>query len=67
MLTPERIWRTLDGELVAEGHPDAARLAYGVDDEVENRDAVAVSALLKPATKQAKAAPNKQAAKPADK
>lgn len=67
MHTPRRIWRTSDGELVAEGHPDASFLAYGVDDEVENRDADAVKALLDPDTKKAPAPRNKQAAKPRDK
>ena len=65
MHTTQRIWRTLDGDLVLEGDPAASQLAYGVDDEVENRDQDAVRALLgeeKP--KQVKQPPNKQA-KPA--
>lgn len=67
MRTPHRIWRTLGGVLVAEGHPDAAFLAYGQDDEVAGGDSNAVAALLAPATKQVKARPNKQASKPANK
>ena len=71
MNTPQRIYRTEDGELVAEGDLKAAYLAYGLGDEVENRDADKVKALLgedkKPATKKAAASANKAAAKPADK
>lgn len=68
MNTPKRIYRTDDDELVLEGHPTAAFLAYGVNDEVENRDEKAVEALLKQAeSKQAPKPANKQAPKGADK
>lgn len=67
MHTPRRIWRTHDGQLVLEGDPTAANLAYGMDDEVENRDADRVKALLEPGTKKSPAPRDKAAAKPADK
>ena len=60
MHTPQRIYRTLEGDLVLEGHPDAAYLAYGESDEVENRDQATVTKLLaKPADKQASKPRNK--------
>lgn len=34
----KRLWRTSDGRLVEDGHPDAAILAYGVDDELAKDD-----------------------------
>lgn len=34
----ERLWRTEDGDLVPEGHPDALLLAYGVDDALTQDD-----------------------------
>jgi hypothetical protein len=33
-----RLWRTEDGSLVEDGHPDAMQLAYGPDDEVSEDD-----------------------------
>lgn len=54
-----RIWRTARGALVADGHPDAAFLAYAEGDEITAGDA----ALLAEA-KQASPAPNKAKAKP---
>jgi hypothetical protein len=33
-----RLWRTEDGDLVEDGHPKAAQLAYGPDDEVSEDD-----------------------------
>lgn len=39
MITGKRLWRTNDGDIVADGHPDAAFLAYGPGDQVP--DAVA--------------------------
>ena len=67
MHAEQRIWRTLDGTLVREGDPEAAYLAYGLDDEVENRDQAHVKALCAPVEKQAAKPANKQAPKPADK
>lgn len=55
----KRLWRTEDGRLVEEGHPDAALLAYGDGDELSDEDKKAVKQVAKPA--------NKQARKPADK
>ncbi len=34
MITGKRLWRTNDGDLVPDGHPDAAFLAYGPGDQV---------------------------------
>lgn len=34
MLTDKRLWRTDDGEIVPDGHPDAAFLAYAIGDQV---------------------------------
>lgn len=34
----ERLWRTAEGDLVPDGHPDALLLAYGVDDEMAAAD-----------------------------
>lgn len=35
----KRLWRTDNGGLVEDGHPDAVLLAYGVDDELSPEDA----------------------------
>lgn len=73
MHAEQRIWRTIDGALVREGDSEAAFLAYGLGDEVENRDQARVRDLIAPKaapapeTKQAPRPRNKQAAKPADK
>lgn len=79
MRTTHRIYKTSEGELVREGHPEAAYLVYGDGDEVENRDQATVEALLEPAQpepgksaakradKAAAKPTNKQASKPADK
>lgn len=56
-----RLWRTDDGDLVEDGHPDARVLAYGDADEVPADENI------RTATKQAKAPRDKQAAKPANK
>lgn len=52
----KRLWRTADGSLVEDGHPDALTLAYGVDDPLEGDD---VKAVAKPANKQVKKPTNK--------
>lgn len=60
----ERLWRTNDGDLVEEGHPDAALLAYGEDDELSDDD----KGNVRKAAKKAAAAPaDKKAPKAADK
>lgn len=46
MLTDRRLWRTNDGEIVPDGHPDAAFLAYAIGDQVP--DDVAKGLKLKP-------------------
>lgn len=46
MRTEKRVYRTADGDLVREGDPSAAFLAYGAGDDVENRDEKAVTALF---------------------
>ncbi|WP_433415038.1 hypothetical protein ACQP1V_36275 [Microtetraspora malaysiensis] len=33
-----RLWRTVDGGLVADGHPDAESLAYAEGDEISEAD-----------------------------
>ena len=35
-----RLWRTADGDLVEDGHPDAKFLAYGDGDEVPEGEQV---------------------------
>jgi hypothetical protein len=52
----KRLWRTANGGLVGDGHPDALTLAYGPADDLEGDD-------LKSVTKPA----NKAASKPANK
>lgn len=39
VISGQRLWRTADGELVPDGHPDAAFLAYGPGDQVPDADA----------------------------
>lgn len=68
----ERLWRTEKGDLVEEGHPEAALLAYGEDDELSDEDAKnvrksAAKQSPKPANKQAPKAADKQAAAPKNK
>lgn len=79
MESPGRVWRTVDDELVGEGHPDAAFLLYAKGDEVEKRDQKAVAALFAEApaddpapepdtaVKQQEKPQDKQAAAPANK
>lgn len=77
MQTEKRVYRTNDGELVREGDPRAAYLAYGASDDVENRDVKAVEALFAekatpkrgrpPGSKNTPKPENKQAPKPDDK
>lgn len=68
----KRLWRTEKGDLVEEGHPEAALLAYGEDDELTDEDAVLVrkessKQAAKPANKQSPKASDKQAAAPKNK
>ncbi|WP_327047284.1 hypothetical protein OG320_05165 [Microbispora sp. NBC_01189] len=39
MRAEQRVWRTADGDLVDDGHPDAAVLAYAAGDELTAADA----------------------------
>lgn len=56
----ERIFRTVDGDLVPDGHLDAAFLVYGVGDEMTPEHAEAwTKARPKPADKSRKPAANK--------
>lgn len=68
-MSAQRIYRTVDGRHVAEGHADAAFLAYTQYDEVP--DDVAAEVTGKPKrtrrAKQATKRSDKQAAKPEDK
>lgn len=43
----KRLWRTEDGRLVEDGHPDAVLLAYGPDDELSDEDQGGKSAKTK--------------------
>lgn len=54
----KRLWRTTDGRLVEDGHKDAVRLAYGVNDALASEDAEAKQAAA-PRNKQASPAKNK--------
>ena len=67
MFAPSRVYRTADGSLVREGHPDAVALAYGEGDPVENRDAKDVEALFADKPKKAPAPRNKKAPEPGNK
>lgn len=35
----QRLWRTAEGDLVPDGHPEAQFLAYGVSDDLSPEDA----------------------------
>lgn len=59
MKATERLYRTAEGELVAEGSPAAAFLAYAVGDDVDAADEAKL--------KSRKPAANKMAPKPEDK
>lgn len=62
MKATQRLYRTTDGELVAEGNPAAAFLAYAEGDEVADADRSKI-----PGAKASKPAVNKMAPKPEDK
>lgn len=62
MKATERLYRTADGDLVAEGNPAAAFLAYAEGDEIDAKDRDKV-----PGAKSSKPAANKMATKPEDK
>lgn len=38
MRAEQRLWRTADGRLVADGDPDGAVLAYAPGDDIASRD-----------------------------
>lgn len=50
-LAQVRIWSTLDGRLVLDGHSDAAILRYAPGDKVSDADAGALKQAAKPADK----------------
>lgn len=66
----QRLWRTADGKLVPDGHPDAETLAYGPADEVTGDD-VKLVPKAKPdkaeTTKQVEPASNKAVKQAANK
>lgn len=70
---PQHVWRTDDGALVPDGHPDAAFLAYAAGDQLTDHDAEAKGLLAvypaeKKSAKKAVSKPaDKAVAKPADK
>lgn len=64
MRSEHRIFRTTDGRLVADGHPDAAFLAYLPGDEVDQQDVVKLKLRVPPEDKMA-ARPADKAARPA--
>lgn len=67
----KRLWRTIEGDLVEDGHQDAVLLAYGEDDDLSEEDAMKVRSQAKqasvPADKQAPKGSDKQGAKPRNK
>lgn len=64
----KRLWRTAEGDLVEDGHPDALLLAYGEGDELDKDDAGSVrKQAARPANKQAAKAADKQASAPKNK
>lgn len=64
MRAEQRLFRTTDGRLVADGHQDAAFLAYLPGDDVAEKDA----AQLKPQANKSRSKPaDKAAPKPDDK
>lgn len=63
MRADQRLFRTNDGRLVADGHQDAAFLAYLPGDDVDEKD----EAKLKPAKKAAAKPADKSMPKPDDK
>lgn len=44
----KRLWRTADGDLVPDGHPEAELLAYGVDDDLADEDKGKVRKVAEP-------------------
>lgn len=62
----KRLWRTADGDLVEDDHPEAVSLAYGEDDEIADGETVRSSG-AKPAAKQESKATPKKGAEPASK
>lgn len=60
-----RIWRTADGRHVADGHVDAAFLAYGEDDDVPDKVAAEVEGDDEP--KRGRRPADKAKPRPADK
>ncbi|MDH2429323.1 hypothetical protein [Sphaerisporangium sp. TRM90804] len=69
MRADQRLWRTNDDRLVAEGDPDAATLAYTVGDDIAPRDEGKLPRSEGPAgeEKAARRPANKAADKPANK
>jgi hypothetical protein len=68
VIVDQRVWKTADGRLVADGDPEAAFLAHTVGEEVS--DGLAKSSGLAELLGGAKAKPaagNKMAGRPADK
>jgi len=61
-----RVYRTADGRHVAEGHPDAAFLAYTDHDELPESVLAEVKQVEKPANKARKPQANKSAPKKAE-
>lgn len=66
MIAGERLWRTVDGDIVKDGDPAARFLLVGEGCEVEPDDEDAVEAFLsKRSTKKAEASANKMVTEPA--
>lgn len=63
----ERLYRTIDGDVVLEGDPNAAFLLAAVGDEIPEGYSAPRKAADKSADKAESAPANKAAAKPADK
>lgn len=62
-----RVYRTADGQLVGEGDPQAAFLAYPVGEDVADGDVDAYRALVGDRAKAVAKPADKAARKPADK
>ncbi len=67
MRADQRLWRTADGRLVADGDPDAATLAYAAGDEVAPADEAKLPGDQPDPAKAQRPAANKAAKRPADK
>lgn len=61
MHAEHQVWATVDGELVAADHPQAAFLRYAVGDEIGKADEAALKERAKPADK-ARARPSTKGA-----